>query len=237
MRNQILVFTMVVITNLIFDSSVFAQSGGGAPWGGGGGSASRSAGGQTFGGGRSRLGRAQRQVLRQQRNEQLQAQSREFQRQQAEAVKSQRKQELILLGQKLNGPQNRRQNRRALGEAKDNYRALRKNQIPPEQLGLLQSSFRLRTDSINREQYTAMWPTALLEPEYESQVQNLDAFITSMSITDAASAQQFLDQLNQLNLALNLAAANGEIDSTRYAKSIRFVSGLANEIRSSDLLM
>lgn len=240
MRNSILVLTVFVIGISSLDSSVFGQTG--AAWGGGGGSATRSTGSgfssRRIGGvGGRRLGRAERRLLRQQQLEQRQAQTRELLKQQTEAAKARKKQELIRLGLNSNGALNRRQFRRAFGEAKDDYQALRQSQISPEQLGFLGESFRLRSDNIDRKKYTANWPTALLNPEFETQVKIIDAKIMAMSIRDAESAGELLNDLNQLNTELNIAAANGDIGSTQFARSRRFITGLANEIRSSNLVM
>ena len=47
----------------------------------------------------------------------------------------------------------------------------------------------------------------------------------------------FLGELQQLNQSLNVAAADGQVKIAEYARSRRFITGLANEVRASNLVM
>ena len=244
MRVPIMVFTIVFVYLSTIDSSTFGQSGTrSVPFsrGGNGNSVGSSGVGLSSrnltGFDARRLSRTEREFLHQQRLAQQRAQAIELQRLQTEAAKARRKQELIQLGLNLNGNLNKQQYRRAFAEAKNDYRALRRLQLSPNHLGFLRQSFRLRSDTIDRKRRTTVWPDALLQPKFEPQVQNISSKLINGRILDAESANEFLNDLYQLNLDLNVAAANGEIGSTDYARSRRFVSGLANDVQSSNLIM
>ncbi len=211
MRNiitlSVLVFSMAVV------SQSYAQSGSRA------GSGSRP----------SRAQRQQQELLRQQQAQQA-AQLR------AAQSKQQFKQTLSQLASKDNRKVNSRQNRQALEEAKRDYRNLRQGQVSADTLGTLQVPFRLTKKEINRKNNTATWPSSLKKEEFGSLVETIDSAIMERAIASTESATEFLSNLGELNSALSTAAAEGRVDITNYAKARRFITGLANEVRATDLV-
>ena len=83
----------------------------------------------------------------------------------------------------------------------------------------------------------AHWPDALKDGGYDKLVANLDQTIMDGGVKSKESAQEFLKNLQALNLALNTSAAQGNVSSTDFARARRFITGLANEIHSSDLII
>ena len=211
MRNIItlgvLVFSMAVV------SQSYAQSG-------------------SRGGSGSKPGRQQQELIRQQQAQQAQqaAQLR------AAQSKQQFKQTLSQLASKDNRKVNSRQNRQALEEAKRDYRNLRQGQATADTLGTLQVPFRLTKKEINRKNNTASWPSALKKEEFGTLVETIDSAIMERAIASTESATEFLTNLGELNSALSTAAAEGRVDITSYAKARRFITGLANETRATDLV-
>lgn len=240
MRNfiilSVLVFSMAVVSQSHAQSgSRGGGGGGGALSGGGGFSGSGSGFGSSYGG--RRLSRAERQRLAQQQAQLRQQQAQQAAQLRAAQAKQQFKQTLAQLVNSDNRAANSRQHRNALDQAKRDFRSLRTRQVSPNQLGPLQQPFRLTSKEINRENYTANWPAELQKQEFGALVQSVDKAIMDRAITNTESANQFLNELGQLNTALNTAAARGQVDITSYAKARRFITGLANEIRATDLVM
>jgi hypothetical protein len=249
MKSTTLIIVGLTVCFLSFDSSVLAQSGsrggggssGAAASSGGRGAASGSSGNGIGGvlGGRSsrRLTPAQRQTrrvaefLEQQR---IQAEFLEFQ---SVERKNQFKQQLVQLGNNPNGRLNKQQSRLAIEEAKRDFVLLRKRKVAPAELTTLQPLFRLGEDSIDRGANTAMWPEALQLEDFAPIVSRLDEQIMDEQITDEESAKQFLNDLGKLNQSLNSAAAKGMLNARMYGEARHFITGLANEIHASDLIM
>ena len=236
MRN-ILTLSALVFSMAIASQS-HAQSGNRGGGGGGfGGSGSGKSLGSSFGGIGNRLSRAEQQQLAQQQAEFRQLQALQESQLRAEQAKRQFKQTLVQLADSDSRSVNSRQNRQALAEAKGDFKNLRKKQIAPNLLGPLQVPFRLTDKEIDREKFTVTWPESLEGEEFESLVQRVDKAIKDRAITSEESAAQFLVDLGQLNSALNRVAAEGGVDISSYAKARRFITGLANEVRATDLVM
>lgn len=242
MRNliilSVLVFSMAVVSQSHAQSGSRGGFGGGGASGGGGGGGF-SGGGSGFGnsyGGR-RLSRAERQRLAQQQAQLRQQQAQQAAQLRAAQARQQFKQTLAQLANSDNRAANSRQHRNAWDEAKRDFRSLRKQQVSPNQLGPLQQPFRLTSKEINRQDYTANWPEVLQKEEFGALVQSVDKAIMDRSVNDTESATQFLNDLGQLNTALNAAAVSGQVDIKGYAQARRFITGLANEIRATDLVM
>lgn len=187
--------------------------------------------------GGGRLGRENLQRLAQQQaqiRQQLAQQSVQFREEQA---KQQFKQALTQLAGSDSRAANSRQFRIALDEAKRDYKSLRKQQVDPSFLGALKEPFRLTKNEIDRENRTANWPTSLQDSEFATLVASVDTAIRDRAVKDEESATQFLNDLGELNTALNRAAAGGRVNISNFAKARRFISGLANEVRATDLVM
>ena len=209
-----------------------SRSTGGASRSSGGGSVRSSGSGtRSLGGSGSRLSSAQRAellLLQQQ-------QAKEFQEQQVEFAKKQRVQFLAQLGNQPNGPANKKQNSLAFEEAKGDYRALRNQTVDPAKLGPLSQPFRLRNDAIDRKKREANWPKFFEDPAYQPLVTKINSKIMENEIVDSESAQEFVGELAKLHQALNAAATNGEVGRTEFARARRFVTGLGNEVRATNL--
>ena len=187
--------------------------------------------------GGGRLGRENLQRLAQQQaqiRQQLAQQSVQFREEQ---TKQQFKQALTQLAGSDSRAANSRQFRIALDEAKRDYKSLRKQQVDPSFLGALKEPFRLTKNEIDRENRTANWPTSLQDSEFATLVASVDTAIRDRAVKDEESATQFLNDLGELNTALNRAAAGGRVNISNFAKARRFISGLANEVRATDLVM
>jgi hypothetical protein len=223
---------------LLSGSQLQAQSGsrsGGFSGGGGGGGIS---GGSGFSGGnRYRLSPAERQRRARERAEQQQIAAQQAAQRQAELSKQQYKQSLIQLAQTRNSRTNSTQNRIAYNEAKKDFQALRSRNIAPNNLGPLNAPFRLTNKDIDRAGRTANWPELLQHQEFDALVQSINSSIQNNAIMTKDQASQFLGELQQLNQSLNVAAAGGQVKIADYARSRRFISGLANEVRASNLVM
>ena len=194
--------------------------------------------------GGGRLGRENLQRLAQQQaqiRQQLAQQSVQFREEQAKQqfkqAKQQFKQALTQLAGSDSRAANSRQFRIALDEAKRDYKSLRKQQVDPSFLGALKEPFRLTKNEIDRENRTANWPTSLQDSEFATLVASVDTAIRDRAVKDEESATQFLNDLGELNTALNRAAAGGRVNISNFAKARRFISGLANEVRATDLVM
>ena len=251
MIRQLITTTLVVISVVAMNDIATAQSGSrrGASAGvrSGGSSGVRiGASSRGVGGGRSsfrgagsstRLSAQEKAENQRQQAIVQQQQFRENELRQAESAKANFKDTLVRLGQKSNASINRRQNKLAFDEAKRDFNDLKRGTVSPSQVGVLSEPFRLDHDSIDRMKNSANWPEVFKSPDFEPFVMELDDQIMNGGVDDAESAEKFLNQLSELNYALNSAAVNGDVASVDYARARRFVSGLANEIRASDLLM
>ena len=238
---------VVVAAVSVFASDLFAQSGsrggGGssaprarASSGGGGGVSRRSGGGVSRGVSRNRLSDAERAAIALKQYKQQAELAAQLQELQAETQRQNFQNTLILLAQKENGAENKRQNRTAFDEAKKDYQALRSGAISPEELRELKSPFRLGKSDFSRDEQQAIWPESLESDTFGELTNNLKVSLANGGITDAESAESFINDLGVLNRELNSVAARGEIPIKEYAKARRFVTGLANEIIASDLL-
>lgn len=242
---RIIIFSVLILVMAIAsDSSAQSGSRGGIGGGGGssigGGGGSFGGGGGSFGGssfGSGRLSRTQRLIQAQQEQQYFQQQAQLAAAAQAENAKQQRKQTLAQLAQKQNQSTNSRLYRLAFAEAKKDFQNLRSKRVSPQQLGTLQQPFRLTRKDIDRDNKTAHWPEGFENEQFEELVQKVDMSIMESAIKDAESAALFLQDLNTLSTALNTIAASGEIDIRSYAKARRFITGLANEILVTDLVM
>ncbi len=236
MKSIIVIFIVGVISIASVDiSQVYAQSG--SRGGGGGGI---SGGGGLSGGSfyrRHRLSPFERQQLAQQQLELQQKQVQQQAQQQAVLAKQQFKQNLISLGLKKNRSSNSRQYKLAFAEAENDYANLRVSSVEPIQVGPLQQPFRLTNKDIDRVERTANWPRALRSEKFSAMVKILDSAIMEGSVTDSESANEFLNDLEMLNAVLNTAAIRGEVSAKDYARAKRFVTGLANEVRATNLVM
>lgn len=247
MKNTIILGVLFVSMALVSQS--YAQSGSRGAVGGGGArvaSGARSTGGVRASGGGSgigssfggaRLSRAERQRLAQQHAQLRQQQALQLAQVRAEQSKQQFKQVLSQLASDDSRSVNSRQNRYAYQEAKRDYQSLRKRQLAPDQLGPLQQPFRLTGKDIDRESFTAHWPDLLQEKEFDALVEPVDKAIMERAVDDQESAIEFLDDLSELNSALNTAAVEGRVNITNFAKARRFITGLANEVRATGLVM
>jgi len=147
------------------------------------------------------------------------------------------KQSLIQLGFRQSSRTNSTQNRVAYAEAQKDYRVLRTGKIAPGSVGAISVPFRLTNKEINRAGRSAKWPKALRSPEFKVLVDHLNDSITNNAISTKVEAEQFLADLKTLNQSLNSVAASGRINIKDYSRSRRFITGLANEVRASDLIM
>ena len=248
MKNSAFTFVLVALSVVALSDVSWAQSGnrgsgtrsGGAARASSGGTVRRSSG--TVGsssrsvGSTTRLSSAERAELQREQLELQQQQAKQFQEQQAKLAIEQRIEFLTQLGSKPNGTANKKQNSLALEEAKADYKALRNETVAAAQLGPLNQLFRLRKESIDRKKRTANWPKFFDDPAFQTLVKNIDSKIANNGIVDSESAQEFLDELAELNQSLNAAASSGEIGLNEFAKARRFVSGLGNEIRATNLI-
>lgn len=237
---SLLVFSLTVCDlSLAQSGSRGFGGGGGGGVGGGGGGGSVSGGSGAFPGGSST--RSRRRRLSPLESQQLALQQLEIQRQvaqvQAERQRKQYKQTLAQLSLPQNKSANARQNRLAFEQAKNDFKSLRRRQVTPNQVGLLGQPFRLTNREIDRSKNTTNWPKALRTSEFSSKVLVLDKTIMESRITDTETATLFLGELSTLNSALNTAAANGSLKIADYANARRFITGLANEIQASNLVM
>ena len=166
---------------------------------------------------------------------QQQAQAKENARLQAERAKQQYKQSLVQLAMNENRAANSKLYKAAYKQAKSDFKTLRAKRIAPNQLGALQQLFRLTSNDINRDDRTTHWPDVLRSEDFYEPVQSLDQMISEGGIDSSESAQKFLEDLNSLNIALNIAAVEGKVDANDFAIARRFITGLANEVHSSDI--
>ena len=238
---------VVVAAVSVFASDLFAQSGsrggGGssaprarASSGGGGGVSRRSGGGVSRGVSRNRLSDAERAAIALKQYKQQAELAAQLQELQAETQRQNFQNTVIVVDQKENVAENKRQNRTAFDEAKKDYQALRSGAISPEELRELKSPFRLGKSDFSRDEQQAIWPESLESDTFGELTNNLKVSLANGGITDAESAESFINDLGVLNRELNSVAARGEIPIKEYAKARRFVTGLANEIIASDLL-
>lgn len=193
--------------------------------------------GSRGGGGFRRPSRAQRQQQRQQQVQQQQIQAQQNARLQVQQAKQQYKQSLVQLGLAENRVANSRQYKLAFQEAQQDYKALRSNKVAPNQLGVLQQPFRLTSKDISQNDLTANWPNALRSDDFGKLVQSLDQTIMNGGVDSQESAQEFLSELQALNVALNTSVTQGSVKANDFARARRFITGLANEVRSSDWVM
>ena len=246
MRIFVILGLVAIGFTVVNSTQTFAQSGsrgGGAISSAGGGGISGASGSLSgsstggFSGFGGRLSRADRQLRAQQQLQLQQAQAQQNARVQAEQARLQYKQSLIQLGLPKNRSQNSTQYRAAFQEARKDYQALRSNRLAPNQLGTLKQPFRLNSDDVSRDTRMAHWPDALQASNYRTLVENLDQTIMTGGVTNKESAQKFLKELQTLNVALNTSAVQGNVSVTDFARARRFITGLANEIHSSDLIV
>ena len=195
--------------------------------GGGGGSSSRSAGS-------SRRGPSAAELERQRELAQAQLEA-----QQAQAVELQKArfvETLSQLGEEKFESKNKKQNRQAINEAKRDYRALKKGDVSPEQLGGLQVPFRLTMEEIDREKRTIKWPDTFEGTQYQTLVDSIDETIGGGDIEDEAAAKAFLGELKSLSTVLNTdVVSGGELSMVEFAEARRLLTGLGNEVLSAGL--
>ena len=239
-----IVVMCALVSSLALVSESYAQSGSRGGGGGGGGAVRSSGGGgggarssgrsRSGGGGLSRRARQPspaeiaRAIQKQREDAALAAKL------QAEFAQEQFKQTLAQLALRENRSANSRQYRTAFREAKNDFKGLRSGDLAPEHVGVLQTPFRLSDQEIDRTDGMVQWPDALGMGQFAELVEGLEATIAN-GVSNAETASQFFSELERLNTAVNQAAANREIDSSTYATARRFVTGLANEIRATDL--
>ena len=217
----------------------FGGGGGGGAIGGGGGGVGGISGGSSngFGGfGGTRLSSAERAEIRRQQAIQRQQQAIEIQKRQAELAKINFKNTLVQLGLRTSATPNRRQNKLAFEEAKRDFKALRRHEVAPSQIGAISQPFRLDQNALDRMKNMANWPKLFKSQNFKQYASQIDLQITG-GLDDTESAKEFLNTLMKLNSVLNSAAFNGKVASVDYARARRFVTGLANEVRATSLVM
>jgi hypothetical protein len=203
----------------------------------GGSSSGRSSGSSGRYSGGSRLSRSERQRLAREQFEQQQIAAQQAAQRQSELNKQLFKESLIQLAQKQNNRANAKQNQAAFNQAKKDFKALRSRNIAPTNLGPLNVPFRLTNEEIDRAGRTVIWPESLKQQEFAPLVQSINSSIENNAVMTKDQAIQFLRELQDLNQSLNVAAAGGELEIADFANSRRFITGLANEVRASNLLM
>lgn len=198
-------------------------------------SGTRGGGGSSFGG--YRPSNSERRQIARQRRQELQREAVVARQQLVELSKIQFKQSLANLVLKKNTRLNSRQNRVAFDEAKADFRGLRSGNVSPGSLGPLRSPFRLTSKELDRNKRTASWPKLLRTREFREQVVRIDSAIMDGRIDTSESAGQFLSDLNRLNQRLNTAALRNGLSVGEFARARRFITGLANEVRATNLVM
>ena len=240
MRNNIIFVTLVL--SMAFATQSYAQSGsrrGGAVRSSsssriGGTSRVRSSGGTRVGGSSSRSRIRQPSPAELERlAKQQQQEAERAAKLQLEFSRQQVKQTLVQLALRENRSANAKQFREALREAGQDFKSLRSGQLTPGQVGLLQVPFRLSDKDIDRKSGTVQWPDALLTEQFTELTKAVDK-ITAEGINNSETAQQFFEELEKLNLAVNQSVINKEIKSSDFAKARRFITGLVNEVRATE---
>lgn len=173
---------------------------------------------------------------RQRALEQQQAIARETARLRAQNSRQQYRQNLVQLAARKNSAANAAQRRLAFAEAKNDYQALRVGNVAANSLGPLNTPFRLTGKEIDRSKRKARWPSALRKQQFGIAVGTIDAAIRNNAIMTKEEAEQFLADLQTLNQSLNSVAASGRLGIKDYAVSRQFITGLANEVRASNLV-
>ncbi len=244
MRTFFLAILLVSVGILWASPQLYAQSGarsGGFSGGGrsasGGRSISRARGSSGGSGSRSRVSPAERQRLAIEQFQNQQAAAAELAERQAQLSKRQFKESLVQLGFDENRRANSKQLKIALTEAKGDFRALRAGTVAADNLGVLSVPFRLTNKEIDRQGRTLSWPSLLQREEFASQVKSIDEAILDKTLTTEEAASEFLGDLGALNESLNRSVINDKASLIEFAKARRFITGLANELRASDLLM
>lgn len=177
------------------------------------------------GGGSSRIS--------QQQQAQVQQQLAEFRR--AQEIEIARQQRIALFQQLASNPDaqlNRRQNANAYKEAKAEFTAIKRMNIPVSAAGnSLESPFLLRSSDINRSTRMVSWPDALLDAQHRTAVLEIENRIAGNHEENQTSAEEFLDLFQQLSQDLGRRVIQKDISQRDYAKAKRFLSGLANEVK------
>lgn len=234
MRNFLILCALVASMSLI--SEAYAQSGSR----GGGGGARSSGGARASSGGSRSVGGSGRRTRRPTAAEiQLAAKQQWEQAEkaamlQAEYSQAQFKQTLSQLALRENRSANARQSRTAFKEAKNDFKFLLSRKATPEQVGVLQTPFRLTDMDIDRSSGAVEWPEVLQMELFAKLTEGIEMTISD-GVRGTDSASKFFNELKELNTVVNQAAVNKTIDSSKYAAARRFVSGLANEVRATDL--
>ena len=235
MRNVITLCAIVILVSVTFVSDSYAQSGsrgGGSRSSGGGSRASSSGGSRSASGGSRTRARRPSPAELQRLAEQQQKEAQRLAKLQDDSNREQLKQTLAQLALRENRSANTRQLREAFREATRDFKRLRSGKQTPEQVSVLQVPFRLSDKDIDRSDGTVQWPEALRADQFNELTESLET-ILSDGISSKKSAKKFFGELGALNSALNQAAVNQEIKSSKYAKARRFVTGLANEVRAT----
>ena len=232
MRNNIIL--CLVVLSMMFASQLYAQSGSSGGSRSGGASRARASGGSRSGGSgaRSRVRQPSRAELERLAKQQQQA-AQQLAEQQKEYGRQQFRQTLIQLALRENRSANTRQLRDALREAEQDFKGLRRGNLMPEQVGVLQVPFRLSDKDVDRSSGAVQWPEALRDKQFAELTGNVDTTIAA-GVNNDETAKQFFSELGELNTMVNQAAASKEIKSSDYAKARRFITGLANEVRATE---
>ena len=217
--------TLIVIAAFaVFSSAVEIANAQSGSRGGGGSVARRSSGGgggASFGGrsgSRSRGG-----LSAAERNAQLLLAQQQYLRQQQEAAEVQRKQFLQKLASNPNSSQNRKQLAQAFSEAKSEYMAIRKGQLPATGRKLTKI-FVLRSKSLDRGTKEINWPKTFEQEPHADVVVEVEK-----AISENKGVAELGKLLQQLSKQLEQRAFDKSIAIKEYATAKRFVSGLAYE--------
>lgn len=235
MANKLITISTSALLLFLLGTIAVAQSG--TRSGGGGGGGSISGGGSSFGSrGSSRrfIPPAERERIRQQEIAQANEIARQNAERQQQIFEAQRKQLLVELGLQPNGPLNRKYRRLAFAEAKREFKALRKMQVPVAAAGqFLQLPFRLPPGPLDLAKKEIKWPDELDDPAYaESKL----AFEELLKGGEQTAPNQSETILMAMASQLGARVVEGKIRSNDYARAKRFLTGVARELESNPAL-
>ena len=235
-----IVFFVSADTQLTYAQSGARSIGGSGARSVGGGGAVRSSGSRSFGGSSRRStgpSAAERARLQQQQLKLERELAIENAEATAELSRQQYKQTLIQLGDDPNGNANTQQYRLAFDEAKSEFKALINKRVSPNSTDNLKQPFRLPKKDLNRKSGKLNWPSIFKSEDFSEVTDELDSQITEGGLSTSEEAEEFLTKLMEVNSQLGEAAVAGDIKSTNYARAKRFITGLANEVKASDLVL
>lgn len=234
LSKTIVSFATVLLVVQISSQSL-AQSGsrGGRGQAGGGGTGGGVAGGRSTGAG-AHLWSFGRRLARLRQIIEAQELASRFDELTQQAFQQQQAQLLDALGTQPDGTLNRRLNQLAFDEAKREYTALVRMQIPVSAAGRqLQQAFRLSSRDVNRSTRVIHWPETLLATEHAELIQDIESKVDLNQDAANVPAEDFIQAIEQLSLQLGHRAVAREISSREYARAKRFLTGLAHEVNAA----